>query len=448
MNTARTKPPKRKTAPRKQDIDLAARLAALNVFQSVVVHRRSVDEVFDRTVSGLESRDRAFVRLLVATTLRRLGQIDAVLAAFVTRRPPDAVRDCLRLGAAQILFLGTAAHAAVATTVALVRAVGQDRLTGLVNAVSRKIVAGGPALLDEHDPARLNCADWLWQSWAAAYGPDTAAQIALAHLGEAPVDFTVKKADERDTWSQRLDARELPTGSLRRYAIGKITELDGFNAGAWWVQDAAAALPAKILLHALSGTGAKQIIDLCAAPGGKTMQLAAAGYRVTSVDLADARVNRLRDNLVRLRLFADIVTADALTWRPPAPVDAVLLDAPCSATGTIRRHPDLPHLKRSSDIAGFAKNQRRLLDAAARMVKPGGFLFYSVCSLQPDEGEDVVTAVLANDESLALVPITADAVGGAAELLTSDGALHTLPCHWAARGGMDGFYGVLLKRLP
>ena len=423
---------------------------ALDVFQGVAVDRRAVNDTFDAAVTALEPRDRAFVRMLVATALRRLGQIDAVLAQFITRPPVDEVRDCLRLGAAQALFLGTPPHAAVATTVALVRARGHFRLTGLCNAVMRKVVTEGPALVAAQDAARMNCPDWLWESWASAYGDDMAAQIALAHLGEPPVDFSLKDGAAADEWATRLEATVMTTGSLRRFATGRVTDMDGFKDGAWWVQDAAAALPARILLHALGGESAaratQRVIDLCAAPGGKSAQLASAGCRVTSVDLAEARVSLLRDNLVRLRLFADVVTADVLSWRPTAPADGVLLDAPCSATGTIRRHPDLPFLKQPGDIAGFAQNQRRLLAAAVDMVKPGGVLVYSVCSLQPEEGAAVVDAVLAQDNRVARVAIPPDAVNGIADALTPDGDLRTLPCHWAQQGGMDGFYAALLRR--
>jgi 16S rRNA (cytosine967-C5)-methyltransferase len=336
-----------------------------------VIHRRAVDDSFDKAVSKLEPRDRAFVRMLVATTLRRLGQIDAVLAEFVGRRPPDVIGDLLRLGAAQLLFLGTAPHAAVATTVGLARALGHERITGMVNAVMRRVSEHGPELIKAQDAARLNTVDWLWQSWARTYGADTAAAIALAHLTEAPLDFSLKDPAQTDDWAARLEATVLPTGSLRRYASGRVPELDGFADGAWWVQDAAAALPAKILLHALQGVAAPTVIDLCAAPGGKTAQLIAAGAKVTAVDLADDRLRLLKDNLLRLKLEANVVTADAMTWRPPALVDGVLLDAPCSATGTLRRHPDLPHLKQAADVAGFARNQRRMLAAALSMVKPG-----------------------------------------------------------------------------
>jgi 16S rRNA (cytosine967-C5)-methyltransferase len=423
--------------------ELASRLAALEVFQGVVVHRRAVDEQFDAAVKDLAPRDRAFVRLLVATTLRRLGQIDAVLGEFLTRRPPDLERDALRFGVAQLLFLNTAPHAAVGTTVALVRARGQERLTGMVNAIMRRVAEQGAALIADQDAGRLNTVDWLWQSWARTYGADTASAIALAHLGDPPLDLSLKDAATAVDWVARLDATPLPTGTLRRYTPGRVTDLDGFSEGAWWVQDAAAALPAKILLAALRDVNAPRVVDLCAAPGGKTAQLAAAGCTVTSVDVAPERLRLLTDNLARLKLTADVVTADAVTWRPPEPADAVLLDAPCSATGTLRRHPDLPHLKQATDIAGFAENQRRLLAAALDMVKPGGLVLYSVCSLQQEEGPEVVATAGAKATR---VPIDADWIGGLGELLTPDGALRVLPCHLAAQGGMDGFFGVMLKK--
>ncbi len=430
-----------RTSPRDLPPELASRLAALNVLQSVVVDRRAADETFDYEVSALHPRDRAFVRLLVATTLRRLGQIDAVLAQFVKSPPPEVIRDTLRLGAAQLLFLGTAPHAAVATTVAVARARDQERMTGLVNAVMRRVSEQGPALVQEQDAARLNCVDWLWQSWARTYGEDTAAAIALAHLGEAPLDFSLTDASTAEIWAQKLDASILPTGGLRRFAPGRVPEMEGFKDGAWWVQDVAASLPAKILLHVLRGTSSPTVVDLCAAPGGKTAQLAAGGATVTAVDLAPERLKFLNENLIRLNLKADVVTADAVDWRPSAPVDAVLLDAPCSATGTLRRHPDLPHLKQAQDIAGFAQNQRRLLKAALDMVKPGGHVLYSVCSLQPEEGPEVAKSVDAPR-----VPIAPDMIGGLTEAITSAGELRTLPCHWATTGGMDGFYGVLFKK--
>ncbi len=425
--------------------DIAARAAALSILDGVFTRTRSADDQFDAVIVKLEPRDRAFVRLLVATTLRRFGQIDLVLGNFVERRPPDRVNMILRLGAAQLLFLGTPAHAAVATSVALVKT-ESERHGGLANAVLRRVAEKGAALLAAQDAAAVNTPLWLWKSWVAAYGEPAARATAEAHLVEAPLDLTLKNAAESATWAQRLGAQVLPTGSLRKPGGGRIQDLEGFNEGAWWVQDAAAALPAKILLHALQSPAGKHVIDLCAAPGGKTAQLAAAGCNVSSVDVSVPRLDLLRANLKRLALPADVVTADAADWRPKVLADAVLLDAPCSATGTLRRHPDLPYLKRASDVAGMVTLQTKLLTAAVQMVKPGGFVLYSVCSLQPEERRAVVETVLATDPTLARVKIPAEAVGGESQFVDHRGELRTLPSQWPELGGLDGFYAALLQR--
>ena len=420
------------------------------MLEGVFTRAKSTDDQFEQAVAKLEPRDRAFVRLLVATTLRRLGQIDLVLGNFVERRPPDRVINVLRLGAAQLLFIATPPHAAVATSVALVKQ-GHERHAGLVNAVLRRVSEKGAGLIAAQDPASLNTPLWLWKSWIAAYGEPAARATAEAHLGEPLLDITVKDPLSAEEWAKRLEATVLPTGSLRRTAGGRIQELDGFADGAWWVQDAAAALPAKMLLHVLESpslekVAGKTVLDLCAAPGGKTAQLAAAGCAVTAVDSSGERLNLLRANLKRLQLEAQVIEADAVTWRPKAPVDAVLLDAPCSATGTIRRHPDLPYLKRAEDIAGFVTLQTRLLTAAVDMVKPGGWVFYSVCSLQPEERRPVVEAVLAANPALARVKIPKEAVAGESQFIDHKGELRTLPSQWPERGGLDGFYGALIQR--
>jgi 16S rRNA (cytosine967-C5)-methyltransferase len=428
-----------------QGSDIAARAAALAMLEGVFTRAKSTDDQFEQAVAKLEPRDRAFVRLLVATVLRRLGQIDLVLGNFVERRPPDRVINVLRLGAAQLLFIATPPHAAVATSVALVKQ-GHERHAGLVNAVLRRVSEKGAGMIASQDAASVNTPMWLWKSWIAAYGEPAARATAEAHLAEPLLDITLKDAAARDDWAKRLDASVLPTGSLRRIAGGRIQDLDGFNEGAWWIQDAAAALPAKMLQQALGDCAGKHVIDLCAAPGGKTAQLVAAGCRVTAVDSSTERLGLLRANLKRLNLAADVVDADATTWRPNAPADAVLLDAPCSATGTIRRHPDLPYLKRAEDIPGFVSLQTKLLTAAAEMVKPGGLIFYSVCSLQPEERRPVVEAVLAATPDLARVKIDKAAVGGESQFLDHKGELRTLPSQWPERGGLDGFYGALLQR--
>jgi 16S rRNA (cytosine967-C5)-methyltransferase len=239
-----------------------------------------------------------------------------------------------------------------------------------------------------------------------------------------------------------LQAELLPTGSLRRAAGGAIDVLPGFAEGAWWVQDAAAALPARLL----GEVAGRPVIDLCAAPGGKTLQLAAAGARVTAIDRSAPRLERLRQNLARLGLHADVLAADAAEYRPPEPAAAVLLDAPCSATGTIRRHPDVARTRRPGDLAALAGVQDRLLDAALAMLRPGGLLVYCVCSLQPEEGPARIDALLQRDTGVERLPIAAAEIGGLAAAITADCDLRTLPSHWAEIGGLDGFFACRLRR--
>lgn len=418
---------------------LAARAASLDLIEAVLRKGVPFDDAADahKGLRELEPRDRAFARLLCATIFRRLGQIDAAVTGLLSnpgQPPKGAVLDLLRLGAAQLLFLGTPAHAAVDTTVELAVARRQAPYKGLINAVLRRMAREGAALVAAQDPGRLNTPDWLWLSWRQAYGTGATRAIVDAHLVEAPLDITVK-ADPH-AWAERLGATVLPTGTLRRPAGGVVTDLPGFAEGAWWVQDAAAAIPAT-LFGDLRG---RTVIDLCAAPGGKTAQLAAAGAQVTAVDRAPKRLDRLKANLDRLGLTAETVVADATDWRPDALVDAVLLDAPCGATGTIRRHPDVTRLKTEADIAKLAGVQRRMLNRAATMLKPGGTLVYCTCSLQPEEGEAQVAALLERNPGLSRAPITADEVGGLAEIVTEAGDVRTTPGHLKALGGTDGFF--------
>ena len=387
----------------------------------------------------LAGRDRAFARLLAATVLRRLGEIDAALAPLLSRPLPVGaarVMNALRLGTAQRLFLDTPPHAAVDTTVRLL----DGRLSGfkgLANAVLRRVAAtAAPA-----DAARRNTPDWLWRSWSAAYGEETAAAIAAAHLAEPPLDLTV--AGDAETWRDTLQAALLPTGSLRRPIGGDPAALPGFEDGAWWVQDAAAALPARLL----GPVAGKRVIDLCAAPGGKTAQLAAAGADVTAIDRSPQRLARLRANLERLGLGAEVVEADADAWRPDRPADAVLLDAPCTATGTIRRHPDIARIKTAADVAKMAAVQDRLLRAAVEMTAPGGRLVYATCSLQPEEGPARVAALLGGGAPLRLDGISALEMPGLSDAIGADGTVRTLPCHWKELGGLDGFFIARFRRL-
>ncbi|MGL4963810.1 MAG: RsmB/NOP family class I SAM-dependent RNA methyltransferase [Inquilinus sp.] len=431
--------------PRMTDTGLATRKAAVELLRAVLAQRRPIDEALDAhlALQGMESRDRAFTRLLLTTTLRRLGQIDALIDSALKTplaRGAATVRDVLRLGLAQRLFLATPSHAAVDTSVELAGLTGFAGMKGLVNAVLRRLAEDGPALLAGQDAARLNTPDWLWSRLVEAYGADTAAAIAEAHLHEAPLDLSVKADPE--VWAGQLDARPLPTGTLRREAGGMVPDLPGFAEGAWWVQDAAAALPAR-LFGPVEG---RRILDLCSAPGGKTAQLAAAGAAVTAIDRSTRRLKRVAENLERLGLAAELHTAEAETFTGTAPYDGVLLDAPCSATGTIRRHPDVPRLKGPEDVARLAAAQARMLRRAVELVRPGGILIWCTCSLLPDEGEAQIDRLLAEDDRLARVPVAAAEIGGAAELLTPAGDVRTLPSHWPDLGGLDGFHIARLKR--
>jgi 16S rRNA (cytosine967-C5)-methyltransferase len=429
--------------PRMTDTGLATRKAAVELLRAVLAQRRPIDEALDAhlALQGMEPRDRAFTRLLLTTTLRRLGQIDALIDSALKTplaRGAAPVRDVLRLGLAQRLFLATPSHAAVDTSVELAGLTGFAGMKGLVNAVLRRLAEDGPALLAGQDAARLNTPDWLWSRLADSYGAATAAAIAEAHLHEAPLDLSVKADPE--LWAVQLDARPLPTGTLRREAGGMVPDLPGFAEGAWWVQDAAATLPA-LLLGDVDG---KKVIDLCAAPGGKTMQLAAAGAKVIAVEIDSVRGARIAENLARTKLAAEIVQSDARDFQGTAPL--VLIDAPCTATGTIRRHPDLPWIKGAADVTVSAGMAYEILESGAAMVEPGGTLVFAVCSLEREEGEEQIASFLATHPDFSRVPITADEVFGHSEWITQDGDLRTLPYYLGDKGGMDGFYAARLKR--
>jgi len=427
------------------DASVVSRRVALDLLVSCLDKGQPLDDALARHqgFAGLDPRDRAFVRLLLATTLRRLGEIDEVLG-FLIERPLDGANaaglQVLRLGAAQLLFLGTPPHAAVDTSVRLVVDAGLPHLKGLANAVLRRVSRDGAALLGDRDPARLNTPQWLWQSWIESYGEDATRAIAAAHLIEAPLDLTPRSNAE--FWAGRLEGEVLPTGTIRREGGGNVTELPGFAEGAWWVQDAAATLPVRLL----GDVAGKRVADLCAAPGGKTLQLAAAGATVTAVDISARRMVRVGENLARAGLSAELVTADAGKWVTDATFDAILLDAPCSGTGTLRRHPDIAWLKDEEDVGRLTLTQDRLLVRAAELLKPGGTLVYAVCSLQEDEGLARVEALLVRDKRLQRVPVQPAELPGIADAITPAGDVRTLPSMWPERHGMDGFYMARLSR--
>jgi 16S rRNA (cytosine967-C5)-methyltransferase len=418
----------------------SARAAAHALLGEVLRRRRPLDEALaDAGLDRLDARDRAFARLLVATVLRRLGQVDDLIAGFDEKPLPERaapVQDALRLGMVQLVMLGTASHAAVDSSVRLLE--GRfDGFKGLVNAVLRRAAEEAPARARTQDAARLSTPYWLWESWSRAYGEASARAIAEVHLTEPPLDIMVR--DQAKLWAPRLEAEILPTGTLRR-ASGVVTELSGYADGAWWVQDAAAALPARLL----GDVRGRRVADLCAAPGGKTLQLAASGAEVIAIDRSARRLERVRENLDRTKLTAELVVADAAAWRPESLPDAILLDAPCSATGTLRRHPDAAHLKTPDDVRRLSEVQDRLLDHALSLLPPGGLLVYCVCSLEPEEGPARIARLLASGAPVEPVPVTSDEVP--AEMIR-DGFLRTLPSHWQERGGMDGFFAARLRRL-
>ncbi|CAA6605049.1 putative ribosomal RNA small subunit methyltransferase B [Rhodospirillaceae bacterium LM-1] len=419
---------------------LVSRQAALELIRAVLSHRKPLDTALDASPAFklLPTRDRGLARHLAATTLRRLNAIDDLIGQCIDkplgeRGEPGTM--ALRLGVAQLLFLELPPHAAVATAVDLAPA----NYKGLVNAVLRRIGRDGKAMLNALELDRICIPDWLWRDWVQDWGEERAGQIAKASLQEAPLDLCV--IADAAKWAETLSAETLPTGSLRLMKPGSVTELPGFKEGAWWVQDAAAALPARLL----GDVKGMKVADLCAAPGGKTVQLAALGAEVTAVEKVDGKMPRLRENLARLHLQARLITADATSWRPVQPQDAILLDAPCTATGTIRRHPDALHLKRQTDVAGMREHQARMLENAAKMLKPGGKLVYCVCSLSKAEGESIAQNA---PPSLAPDPIAAHEIPGLPNgAITPEGYLRTFPDMWADKGGMDGFFAARFTRI-
>lgn len=422
------------------DPQLAARAAALDLLEAALARRAGLDQALaGPAMSKLSPRDRAFARAVAMAALRHLGPIDAALAGKLKRPPPDAVLNILRLGAAQAFWLDVPGFAAVATSVELAAArKGTLAFKGLVNAVLRGLLRDGTPTVAPQTLAP----PWLFARWRAAYGEAQASAIAALIAEEPATDLSLRSPADAERLAPELEAVQLPGGSLRTSRRGDLAEWPGFDEGAWWVQDASAAVPAR-LLDLQPGETA---LDLCAAPGGKTLQLAAAGGQVVAVDRSAPRLKRLSDNLARMRLTAEVVVADAAAWSDGRAFDAVLLDAPCTATGTFRRHPDVLWAARPAEIASLAAVQAALLDAAAGRVRPGGRLVYCVCSLEPEEGEAQIERFLAARSDFALAPI-AGGEGGAPEAsLRPDGTLRILPHHMP--GGCDGFFVARMTRSP
>ena len=434
---------------------LDTRRLAVRLIEAVLLQGHTLEDMLARAEKDhrspvLEPRDRAFAHLIAATVLRRHGSLSEIIGRFLSRPLPKEVqrpRSILLVAAAQVLLLDTAPHAAINLAVEHCRRDPlAQRFDKLANAVLRRVVTDGPAILAALDWPRIDVPDWVWQRWVAAYGVELAKRIAAASLREAPLDLSV--TSDAAGWAARLGGRVLPTGSVRLDAHGRVETLEGYKEGAWWVQDAAAALPVRCL----GDVRGLRVADLCAAPGGKTAALAAIGARVTAIDIVPDRLARLVENMQRLRLSdnVEIVAADCLRWTPAERFDAVLLDAPCTSTGTIRRHPDLLHLKRPEDMGKLARLQADMLEKAAAMLKPGGRLVYCSCSLEPEEGAGVVDAFLARAPDFTRRPIAAAGIGASPDWITPAGDLRTLPCHLAmetpAQSGMDGFFAASLER--
>ena len=418
---------------------LVARRAAQGAVASALHSRGGLEEALaGPAFAALDPRERAFARALAMTVLRRLGPLDQALNARLQKPPPQEVVELLRLGAAQLLYMDVPSHAAVATTMALADEGNATRpFKALVNGVLRGLERNPPP----PPGPDASAPDWLLARWRAAYGEVDALAMAAVIALEPATDLTLHNPDEAATLAAELNGEVLPGGSVRVAHHGDVSDWAGFAEGRWWVQDASAAIPAR-LIDAKPG---ETVLDLCAAPGGKTLQLAATGASVTALDRSGPRLKRLAQNLGRAGLEAETVTADGAAWGDPREFDAVLLDAPCTSTGTFRRHPDVLWGVRPGDIGRLAAVQARLMAAAADRVRPGGRLVYSVCSLEPEEGEAQVDALLRARPDFRLDPIAPGAGGAPVASHAGGGVLRILPHHLP--GGTDGFFAARLVRL-
>ena len=422
-----------------------ARGPALRALSDVLRKRRPLDAAMADALAAqeLSARDAGFANAIVHETLRRFGQLDALVHHFVPKSPPPhkagPTLEILLVGACELVFLDVAAHAAVDGANRLAAADAKAvHFKPLINAALRRIAREGKDIVAAQDAARLNTPDWLWTRWMETYGEETTRAIAEAQLIPPPLDIVGAGTELRALPANQI----LPGDVVRLKEAGRVENLPGFAEGKWWVQDFAASLPARLLGNVRGHT----VIDLCAAPGGKTAQLASHGANVIAVEREAPRIDLLRGNLERLHLSADVVQADMRDYRPSQRAPFVLLDAPCSATGTIRRHPDLPWIKSAADINACADAAGELIDTAAEMVADGGLLVFAVCSLEREEGIEQVARFLERRREFAREPLQAENVLGLSELISADGDLCTLPCHLSGLGGMDGFYAARLRR--
>jgi 16S rRNA (cytosine967-C5)-methyltransferase len=393
-----------------------------------------------REIAALPAPDRAFARAVAMAALRRLGEIDQILDRRLNKAPPLPVRTILRIALAQTLVLETPAFAAVSTAVKLAERDPKTRpYKNLVNAVLRGVGRDGPGLTT----AESNLPDWIAARWKATWGEQGLIALALVAREEPPTDLSLKPGADAEALANAVDGEVLPGGTVRTGRRGDVASWPGFEDGSWWVQDAAAAVPARLL----APKAGESIIDLCAAPGGKTLQLAASGAEVVALDRSDSRLKRLRANLERTGLSAEVVAVPAEDWEDDRTFDAVLLDAPCTATGTFRRNPEVLRATKPADVAKLADVQHRLLDAAAERVKPGGRLVYCVCSMEREEGETQIIAFQRRNPAFRTVAAVPAEVGAPDEALTPEGWLRILPSMWTDKGGVDGFFVARLDRV-
>ena len=425
-----------------------ARAAAQAILSAVLRKRRPLDAAQDEVLADakLAPRDAGFARAIAGETLRRFGQLDALLRECLHKplapHRTGPTLEILLTGACELLFLDVPAHAAVdAANRLAARDTKAVHFKALINATLRRLARDGRTMLEAQDAPRLNTPDWLWTRWCETFGEETARAIAQSHINPAPLDILTTQSGFDD--ARLPDAIALPGGVLRLADAGRVDILSGFVEGEWWVQDFAASLPARLL----GDVRGRTVIDLCAAPGGKTAQLASMGAQVIAVEREASRMPRLKENLERLKLRAELIEADVRDYAPEARAPFVLLDAPCSATGTIRRHPELPWIKSAADVMSCTQTSSELLDAAAGMVADGGTLVLAVCSLEREEGPEQVADFLRRHAEFRREPISATELFDQPEFINDDGDLRTLPCHFADKGGMDGFYAARLRRL-
>ncbi len=431
---------------------IATRRAALQIVSTVLDKKQPLDQTLEQSHafnSLPEPRDRAFTRMIATTTLRRLGQIDDLIRKASSNPEkeisPPLLKHIIRIGVTQLVFMEVPDYAAVNTSVDLTDENNLSKTKGFANAVLRKIAREGRDWTARQDIPRLNTPEWMLQKWVEDYGLKTAIEIGQGNMEEPPLDLTVKSSEDIAYWQSHLQAELLPTGSLRVPKSGRIEEIAGYESGAWWVQDAVAALPAKLF----GNIEGKVIADLCAAPGGKTAQLASQGAHVIALDRSARRLVRFRENIERLGLQDNVTTeaGDASVWKPKEGLDAILLDAPCTASGTLRKSPDVAWIKDKNDLRSLADLQERLLDNAATMLNERGILIYCTCSLFKDEGEHQIEAFLERHNDFSRAPITPPEIGGFSDAVTSQGDVRIFPYHMASLGGMDGFYiSRLVKR--